>query len=187
MSDPLRPPGLYSPWNSPGQNSRVGSLSLLQGIFSAQGSNPGVLHCRQILYQLNHQDMFSYRGHHRKQLMLHLQKLLFLSSRTEPEDRILILPPIFLMSLIVDANFYGVCDSGILHPHTATWLAISHLKILSELFHQLVYYWVSAADKWVLTSLSLVPVFLYILDRLVALQLQLSDKKLCYRHKVQKV
>ena len=157
MSDPLRPPGLYSPWNSPGQNSRVGSLSLLQGIFSAQGSNPGVLHCRQILYQLNHQDMFSYRGHHRKQLMLHLQKLLFLSSRTEPEDRILILPPIFLMSLIVDANFYGVCDSGILHPHTATWLAISHLKILSELFHQLVYYWMSAADKWVL-----IPCLLYL-------------------------
>ena len=36
------------------QKSRVGSLSLLQGIFSAQGSNPGLLHCRQILYQLSH-------------------------------------------------------------------------------------------------------------------------------------
>ena len=32
----------------------VGSLSLLQGIFPTQGSNPGLLHCRQILYQLNH-------------------------------------------------------------------------------------------------------------------------------------
>ena len=30
------------------------SLSLLQGIFSTQGSNPGLLHCRQILYQLSH-------------------------------------------------------------------------------------------------------------------------------------
>ena len=29
----LRPLGLYSPWNSPGQNAEVGSLSLLQGIF----------------------------------------------------------------------------------------------------------------------------------------------------------
>ena len=34
---------------------RVGSLTLLQGIFSIQGSNPGLLHCRQILYQLSHQ------------------------------------------------------------------------------------------------------------------------------------
>ena len=37
------------PWNSPGQNTGVGSLSLLQGIFPTQGSNPGLLHCRQIL------------------------------------------------------------------------------------------------------------------------------------------
>ena len=45
---------LYSPWNSPGQNTGVGSLSLLQGIFPTQGSNPGLSHCRQILYQLSH-------------------------------------------------------------------------------------------------------------------------------------
>ena len=54
MSDSLRPRGLYSPWNSPGQNTGVGSLSLLQEIFPAQGSNPGLLHCRWILYQLSH-------------------------------------------------------------------------------------------------------------------------------------
>ena len=53
MSDSLRPHGLYSPWNSPGQNTGVGSLSLLQGIFPTQGSNPGLPHCRQILYQLS--------------------------------------------------------------------------------------------------------------------------------------
>ena len=40
--------GLYSPRNSPGQNTRMGSLSLLQGIFPTQGLNPGLLHCRQI-------------------------------------------------------------------------------------------------------------------------------------------
>ena len=54
MSNSLRPHGLYSPWNSPGQNTGVGSRSLLQGIFPTQGSNPGLLHCRQILYQLSH-------------------------------------------------------------------------------------------------------------------------------------
>ena len=50
VSYSLRPHGLYSPWNSPGQNTGVGSLSLLQGIFPTQGLNPGLLHCRRILY-----------------------------------------------------------------------------------------------------------------------------------------
>ena len=43
-----------TPWNSPGQNTGVGSRSLLQGIFPTQGSNPGLPHCRRILYQLSH-------------------------------------------------------------------------------------------------------------------------------------
>ena len=54
MSNSLQPHGLYSPWNSPGQNTGVGSLSLLQGIFSIQGSNPGLQHCKQTLYQPSH-------------------------------------------------------------------------------------------------------------------------------------
>ena len=45
---------IYSPCSSPGQNTGVGSLSLLQGIFPTQGSNTGLPYCRQILYQLNH-------------------------------------------------------------------------------------------------------------------------------------
>ena len=49
----LQPHGLYSPWNSPGQNAGVDSLSLLQGIFLTQGSNSGLPHCRWILYQLS--------------------------------------------------------------------------------------------------------------------------------------
>ena len=48
--------GLYSSWNSPGQNTGVGSLSLFQGIFPTQGSNPGLPHCRRILYQLSHKE-----------------------------------------------------------------------------------------------------------------------------------
>ena len=40
VSNSLGPHGLHSPWNSPGQNAGVGSLSLLQGIFPTQGSNP---------------------------------------------------------------------------------------------------------------------------------------------------
>ena len=96
LSDALQPHGLYSPWNSPGQNTGVGSLSLLPGdlpntgieprsptlqvdslpaepqgktkstgvgslsllqqIFLIQESNQGLLHCRQILYQLSYQE-----------------------------------------------------------------------------------------------------------------------------------
>ena len=87
MSDSLRTHGVYSAWNSPGQNTGVGSVSLLQGIrsptlqvdslpaepqgkpkntgmdnlsllqqiFQTQESNQGLLHCRQILYQLSYQ------------------------------------------------------------------------------------------------------------------------------------
>ena len=56
VSDSLRPHGLYParllcPWDSPGKNTGVGCHSVLQGIFPTQGSNLGLLHCRQILYQ----------------------------------------------------------------------------------------------------------------------------------------
>ena len=61
MSDSLQPHGLYSPWNSPGQNTGVGSLSLLQGIFPTQESNQGLLHCRRILYQLSYQGILGKR------------------------------------------------------------------------------------------------------------------------------
>ena len=55
VSNSLQLHRLYSPWNSPGQNTEVGSLSLLQGIFLTQESNWGLLHCRRILYQLSYQ------------------------------------------------------------------------------------------------------------------------------------
>ena len=54
LSDSSWPHGLYSSWNSPGQNTGVGSLSFLQRIFPTQGLNPGLPHCRRILYQLSH-------------------------------------------------------------------------------------------------------------------------------------
>ena len=57
VSNSLRPHGLYSPWNSLGQNTGVGSCSLLQGVFPTQGMNPGLPHCRWILYQLGYQGL----------------------------------------------------------------------------------------------------------------------------------
>ena len=55
MSNSLQPLGLYSPWNSPGQNNGADSCSLLRGIFLTQGSNPGLPHYRWILYQLSYE------------------------------------------------------------------------------------------------------------------------------------
>ena len=46
---------LLCPWNSPGKNTGVDCHSLLQRIFPTQELNLGLLHCRQILYHLNHQ------------------------------------------------------------------------------------------------------------------------------------
>ena len=58
VSDFLRPHGLEPtrllyPWDSPGKKTGVGSHSLIQGTLPTQGSNPGLLHCRQILYCLS--------------------------------------------------------------------------------------------------------------------------------------
>ena len=60
MSNFLRPHGLQPtrllcPWDFPGKNTRLGSYSLLQEVFLTQGSNPGLPHCRWILYCLSHQ------------------------------------------------------------------------------------------------------------------------------------
>ena len=49
------PATLFYLWNSPGKNTRVGNLSLLQEIFLTQDLNLGLLHCRQVLYHLSHQ------------------------------------------------------------------------------------------------------------------------------------
>ena len=56
----LQPTRLLSPWDFPGKNTGVGCHFLLQGIFPTQGSNPGLLHCRQTLYPLGHQGSLKY-------------------------------------------------------------------------------------------------------------------------------
>ena len=55
QSPGLQPTILLCPCDSPGKNTGVGCHFLLQGIFPNQGLNPGLLHCRWILYQLSHQ------------------------------------------------------------------------------------------------------------------------------------
>ena len=84
LSDSLRPHGLHSsrflcPWNSPGKNSGMGFHSLLQGIFLTQGSNSGVLHCRQILYCLSHQENIMH-----KYLYIFVQEYVYNISQNSP-------------------------------------------------------------------------------------------------------
>ena len=57
LCDPINcsPPDSSVHGDSPGKNTGVGCHGLLQGIFPTQGSDPGLLHCRRILYHLNHQ------------------------------------------------------------------------------------------------------------------------------------
>ena len=47
--------------DSPGKNIGVGCHALLQGIIPKQGSNPGFLHCGQILYHLIHKGSITYK------------------------------------------------------------------------------------------------------------------------------
>ena len=69
MSSSFQPHGCYSPWNSPGKNTGVGSHFLLPGIFPTQGLNPALLHCRLILYQLEASGKPN-KGHGGSQILL---------------------------------------------------------------------------------------------------------------------
>ena len=57
LCDPMdySPRGSSVHGDSPGKNIGMGYHALLQGLFPTQGSNPGLPHCRQIIYQLSHQ------------------------------------------------------------------------------------------------------------------------------------
>ena len=89
MSNSLRPHGLYSPGNSPGQNTGVGSLSLLRGIVPAQGSNPGLRHCRWILYQLSHKgSLLAIVNSAAMNIGVHVSFSIIVSSECMPSSRI---------------------------------------------------------------------------------------------------
>ena len=77
-SNSLGSRGLYSPWNSPGQSIRVGSLCLLQGIFPTQVLKPGLPHCRRILHQLSHKG---------SQRILQWVAYLFSSGSSQPRNQ----------------------------------------------------------------------------------------------------
>ena len=115
VSDSLRPHGLYSPWNSLGQNTGVGSLPGISRDLPKPGIKPGLLHCRRILYQLSHKGskrkqtdpLHSFRDSSVPPLIIHGWKCLFCSSTIVwsdegpfvPSKRLLILTILFLNTL----------------------------------------------------------------------------------------
>ena len=56
----LQPSRLLCPWNSPGKNTGVDCHSLFQRVFTTQGLNSGLLHCRQILYHLRYREVLAH-------------------------------------------------------------------------------------------------------------------------------
>ena len=113
VSDPLQPHGLYSPWNPPGQNTGVGSLSLLQGIFPTQGLNSGLPHCRQILYHLSH------RGGPRANYNLTRKTTLFMV--TFAQSYLTLRSP-------VDCSLPGSSVYGIFQARILEWVATSYFR-----------------------------------------------------------
>ena len=87
MSDSVLPHGLYSSWNSPGQNTGVSSLSLPQGNFPTQGLNPGLLHWRWILYQQSHKEILVQFLGQEDTLVEGMANPLHYSDRENPVDR----------------------------------------------------------------------------------------------------
>ena len=77
--------------DSPGKNTGVGSLSLLQGNFLTQESNRGLLHCRQILYQLS-------CWHYLNAVYMHTEVFFFFSKKVMEPDKICIFPRFFFLN-----------------------------------------------------------------------------------------
>ena len=105
VADSLQPHGLYNPWNSPGQNTGVGSLSLFQGIFPTQESNPGLPHSRWILYHLSH------KGSPR---ILEWVAYSFSRGSFQPRNWT-------RASCIAGGLFWSTLVSAFLYPHSLPW------------------------------------------------------------------
>ena len=85
----LQPTKLLCPWSSLGKNTGLGCHSLLQGIFPAQGSNLGLLHCRRILYHLSHKgNLTSFIGKISKEMIQ--MNLLIKQNETDLDNELMI-------------------------------------------------------------------------------------------------
>ena len=80
----LSPARLLCPWDFSGKNTGVGRHFLLQGIFVTQGLNLVLLHCRQILYYLNHQGSPWWKKWKKKKKPEHIRRCLLFDLTVKP-------------------------------------------------------------------------------------------------------
>ena len=103
------------PWNSLGQHTGVGSLSLLQGIILTQESNSGLLHCRRILYQLSYrtvQLLQHYWGGHRLGLLWYW--MVCLGNKWDHSVIFEIASKYRILDSFVDYDGYSISSKGFL-------------------------------------------------------------------------
>ena len=135
----LRPHGLYSLWNSPGQNTGVGSPSLLQGIFPTQGWNPGLLHCRWILYQLSHKGSLR---------ILEWVAYPFSSGSSQPRNQTWVQSALQAVSLPIElwGFYWSIVDlqSCVNFCYTAKWFSYTYIFCFM-FFSIMVYHMVPCA------------------------------------------
>ena len=124
-------PWIYSPWNSQGQNTEVGSHYLLQGTFPTWGSNPDLSHWRQILCHLSHQ-----------------------GNTVIPQYRMCVcaqsLSRVRLFCNPMDYSLPGFSVHGILQARILEWVAISSSRASSPSRDPIFLSYVSCIGKWVL-------------------------------------
>ena len=109
---------LLRPWDFLGKSTGVGCHFLLQGIFPTQGSNPGLLHCRQTLYHLSHQGSPSYH---------------YYDHYSEQSTNFACICAKLLQSCLIlcdpmNCSPPGSSFHGILHARIVEWVAISLLQ-----------------------------------------------------------
>ena len=123
VSDSLRFHGQYGSWSSPCQITGVGSLFLLQGIYPTQESNPGLLHCRRILYQLSHKGSPSYSKEIHDFFFLH--KKLMNADDTKQTNKNQITHHMFTIAYVFASHILiGTFNKWIcMHLHKCIWVS----------------------------------------------------------------
>ena len=130
---------LLCPWDFQGKNTGVHCCSLLWGIFLTQGSNQGLLHCRQILYCLSHWGSPIYEFTHLiTYLSIHLSNHLSISTTIRPSShlsiQLFIWPQVYIITSTIAYHlfpilpFVHVCKS--LLPQWKTWSQLASRYLL---------------------------------------------------------
>ena len=121
----LGPARLLCPWNSTGKNTGLVCHFLLQGVFPTQDSNPGLLHSRQILYQLSCEGSSSVHGIFQARI-LEWVAVPFSSRSSQPRDQTQV--------SCIAGRFFTIWATSDSHRYHWCWVnfqAILSLKILN--------------------------------------------------------